>query len=80
MPRDRLLEYRLGDGWEPLCAFWGKKLPEVDFPKVNDQKHVEEFLGIMARRSMKNGLWNVGRVLLPIVVVLCATWWVWLTK
>ena len=79
-PPDRLLEYRLGDGWEPLCAFLGKKVPEVVFPRVNDQKHMEEFLGILARRSMKNGLWNVGRVLLPIVVVMCATWWVWPTE
>ena len=79
-PPDRLLEYKLGDGWEPLCAFLGKKVPEVDFPRVNDQKHMQEFLGLVARRSMKNGLWNVGRVLLPIVVVMCASWWVWSTK
>ena len=57
--------------------FWGlgKEVPEVQFPRANDQKHMQEFLGIVARRSMKNGLWNVGRVLLPVVVVVCASWW-----
>lgn len=79
-PSDRLLEYRLGDGWEPLCAFLGKEVPEVDFPSINDQKHMQEFLGLVARRSMRNGLWNVGRVLLPAVVVLCAICWAWSMK
>lgn len=23
-PKERLLEYRLGEGWGPLCDFWGK--------------------------------------------------------
>ena len=79
-PPERLLEYKLEDGWGPLCAFLGKEVPEVEFPRVNDQKHMQEFLGIVARRSMRNGLWNVGRVLLPVVVVVCASWWVWSTK
>lgn len=79
-PPERLLEYKLGDGWEPLCAFLGKKVPEVDFPRVNDQKHMQELLKLVARKSMKNGLWNVGRVLLPIVAVMCASWWVWAIK
>ena len=79
-PPERLLEYRLGDGWGPLCAFLGKKVPEVDFPRVNDQKYMQERLGIVVRRSMKNGVWNVGRVLMPVVVVMFASWWVWSTK
>ncbi|CAF9937178.1 hypothetical protein IMSHALPRED_011046 [Imshaugia aleurites] len=79
-PPDSLLEYKLGDGWEPFCAFSGKEVPEVVFPRVNDQKHMQEFLGLVARRSMKNGLWNVGRVLLPVVAVVCAIWWVWPSK
>ena len=79
-PPDRLLEYKLGDGWEPLCAFLGKEVPEVDFPRVNDQKHIQEFQGLVARRSMRNGLWNVGRVLLPVLAVVCAIWWVWPSK
>ncbi|CZT15716.1 uncharacterized protein RCC_01550 [Ramularia collo-cygni] len=32
----RILEYRLGDGWKPLCDFLGKEVPDVPFPRVND--------------------------------------------
>ncbi|KAK3343574.1 hypothetical protein B0T25DRAFT_634639 [Lasiosphaeria hispida] len=35
VPRDRLLEWHIEDGWEPLCAFLNKPLPEVPFPHAN---------------------------------------------
>ena len=46
-PPERLSEYRLGDGWEPFWAFLGKEVPAVEFPRVNDQKHMQEFLGLL---------------------------------
>lgn len=33
---ERLLTYRLGSGWGPLCAFLGVAVPDVPFPKGND--------------------------------------------
>lgn len=33
----RYLEYHLGDGWEPLCKFLGKDVPDVPFPRLNDR-------------------------------------------
>ena len=35
VPEDRLLEWRVGDGWEPLCKFLGKEIPDEPFPHVN---------------------------------------------
>jgi Sulfotransferase domain len=32
------LEFKLGDGWEALCEFLGKDIPEIDFPRENDTK------------------------------------------
>jgi hypothetical protein len=32
------LEFRLGDGWEPLCEFLGKPMPEHEFPRENDTR------------------------------------------
>jgi hypothetical protein len=40
VPPERLLVYRPGDGWEPLCAFLGVPVPDAPFPKVNT---TEEF-------------------------------------
>lgn len=43
VPQDRRLEYRLGSGWEPLCTFLGKEVPDVEFPFLNSrEKHGKE--------------------------------------
>lgn len=35
VPAERRLEFRLKDGWEPLCEFLGKPVPDVPFPRLN---------------------------------------------
>jgi hypothetical protein len=35
VPKDRLLEWSVEDGWEPLCEFLGKPIPDERFPHVN---------------------------------------------
>lgn len=37
---DRLLVFDVREGWGPLCAFLGKPVPDVPFPRVNSR---EEF-------------------------------------
>jgi hypothetical protein len=34
-PRDRLLEWRPGDGWKPICEALGLPVPEEPFPWTN---------------------------------------------
>jgi hypothetical protein len=41
-PKDRLVEWQLGDGWEPLCAPLGLPVPDEPFPHANT---TEEFRG-----------------------------------
>ncbi|KAI8610568.1 P-loop containing nucleoside triphosphate hydrolase protein, partial [Chytriomyces sp. MP71] len=36
VPRDRLLEFHVKEGWAPLCAFLGEDVPDVPFPRLND--------------------------------------------
>lgn len=38
LPNDRLLEWSVEDGWEPLCRFLGKDVPQMDFPNGNPPK------------------------------------------
>ncbi|KAK6223963.1 hypothetical protein LQW54_000109 [Pestalotiopsis sp. IQ-011] len=38
VPPGRRLEYKLGSGWEPLCAFLGVDVPDVDFPNANEKE------------------------------------------
>lgn len=41
IPRERLLVYEPGQGWEPLCEFLGLPVPATPYPKVNT---TEDFL------------------------------------
>ncbi len=41
VPADRLLVYRVGEGWERLCRFLDVEVPQTPFPRVND---AESFL------------------------------------
>jgi hypothetical protein len=35
VPAERLLVYRVQEGWEPLCRFLGVDVPDEPFPRVN---------------------------------------------
>jgi hypothetical protein len=35
VPAERLLVYRVQEGWEPLCRFLGVAVPDEPFPRVN---------------------------------------------
>ncbi|KAE8153819.1 hypothetical protein BDV25DRAFT_14939 [Aspergillus avenaceus] len=37
VPAERLLEYRVEHGWEPLCEFLEMDIPDSEFPRSNDQ-------------------------------------------
>ena len=45
VPAERLLEYRVEQGWAPLCGFLGVPVPEgVPFPRVNDRRYFQRVL------------------------------------
>lgn len=35
IPKSRLLVYEPGDGWEPLCDFFGVPVPDTEYPHAN---------------------------------------------
>lgn len=46
VPEDRLLTFTIGDGWEPLCRFLGKPVPDAPFPRTNStEQFVARFSG-----------------------------------
>ena len=72
VPKERLLEFRLSEGWEPLCEFLGKPVPDVPFPHLNDRKELERTIW----KLMMKGLRYAGLQILlyggPVVVALFA--------
>ena len=69
IPAARLLVYEVKQGWEPLCAFLDKPVPETPFPHVND---TDEFLGTIRRVKLVFGAIHLAVVAL----VLGAAWWI----
>ena len=71
LPPDQRLVYKLSDGWEPLCAFLGKPVPNVPFPHVNNA-HEHQVRNQKARIIAYGMLWRAVRpyVLASVAVVI----------
>jgi len=45
-PADRLLEWRAGDGWEPICRALSVEVPDEPFPHVNSTEDFRAMAGL----------------------------------
>ncbi|HEY5410116.1 MAG TPA: sulfotransferase [Caulobacteraceae bacterium] len=52
IPAERLLVYKVSDGWEPLCRFLGVEAPETAYPQVNT---TDDFKAMIAARVADGG-------------------------
>lgn len=67
IPADRLLEFHVKDGWEPLCNFLGVPIPDVPFPYINDRVRI---VAVIIAFKVFTSVWPLA-LILPI---LCFTW------
>jgi len=58
-PKDKLLVYRIGEGWEPICKFLGVPVPKEPFPHVNrlgsvikDLANHPDYIRVMKRQFL----------------------------
>ncbi|KAL9125084.1 MAG: hypothetical protein Q9217_005656 [Psora testacea] len=67
VPRERLLEYKVGEGWGKLCEFLEVPVPCYDFPVTNDSSTFEDrinvLVGLAVQRSAKRILPLLGAVI-----------------
>ena len=70
VPKEKRLEYKLGSGWEPLCEFLGKPVPDVPFPHLNESKDLKDLFERYALKAMKLSAINVGLLLTVVAVPL----------
>lgn len=69
-PKEKLLDLKIGHGWEPLCEFLGKKVPECEFPRVNDKAGYEKRRGILVQllqQRVQTKTWDTLVLLYPMV-------------
>ena len=44
IPRDQLLIFQVKEGWEPLCKFLDKPIPDMPFPRTNNREEFWELV------------------------------------
>ena len=50
VPKDRLLVYKVSEGWDPICKFLNVNLPDISLPYKNKTKntgHMSRFINAM---------------------------------
>lgn len=72
VPPERLLVFRVPDGWEPLCAFLDREVPRAPFPHLNEGSHT------VRARLRDLFLGGPARVGLAVLAVFVASGVVWL--
>ncbi|CAJ2506016.1 Uu.00g001460.m01.CDS01 [Anthostomella pinea] len=78
VPKERLLEYRVQEGWQPLCDFLDAEVPGEEYPRVNDASQfivAHHIMWTLAFGKMVGKIALMG--VLPLAGVAAAAWWQW---
>ena len=51
VPPEKLLVFKVSDGWAPLCGFLGVALPNEPFPNLNDRASIKKIINGMIMGS-----------------------------
>ncbi|KAI9822594.1 MAG: hypothetical protein M1827_000313 [Pycnora praestabilis] len=64
VPKDKLLEWRVQEGWGPLCEFLGNEVPDRPFPNGNAGPEVRA----KTVKVVKRELWRVVKILISMMI------------
>lgn len=73
-PPERLLEYRVQQGWEPLCQFLDIPAPDDAFPRINDKTQFIVAHQLMWYLAVGKMLTKMSLVAVPAVAIAAALW------
>jgi hypothetical protein len=71
VPADKLLVFKVTDGWAPLCAFLGVAAPDTKFPNVNDRAEFKKNIAGVAMGAYA----LLAGIAAAVVVVLGGAYW-----
>lgn len=60
--KDGFLEFNVKEGWGPLCEFLGVPVPDVPFPKINDTKQWQAYVGAQKKRGAIGALRKIAGI------------------
>ncbi|KIX01193.1 uncharacterized protein Z518_08918 [Rhinocladiella mackenziei CBS 650.93] len=69
---EKHLEYSVEEGWEPLCRFLGKEVPQIPFPNGNARAEttarIQAIVGVEVRRLIRLASWMAAAMVFILVV------------
>jgi hypothetical protein len=72
VPKERLLEWTVDDGWEPLCKFLGKEVPTEEFPSGNTPAGFAQTVAKGHAERTQRALRNMGLTFGSVIVIAVA--------
>ncbi|KAF4996938.1 hypothetical protein FDECE_12261 [Fusarium decemcellulare] len=78
VPPENLLLYKLGSGWEPLCEFLGRDVPDVPFPHGNEGAALAKTIWSKQVREAKKAAPTIGLYLGGFIAALLAVRFGWI--
>jgi len=77
VPKDRLLEWCVQDGWGPLCEFLGKPVPDEPFPHVNTAAAFAEHVDRRKEMDLRGTLTDFAVMFSVLIGVLGVVYTLW---
>jgi hypothetical protein len=77
VPKENLLIYRMGQGWEPICEFLGKPVPNIPFPHANESTAMKKRIVDKQKRMLKEAASKVGGYALAAALLGVGAWVYW---
>jgi len=75
-PAEKLLRYRVTEGWEPLCEFLGEEVPKEDFPRINDARSFVMIHRVMWYLALGKMVGKMALMASPVLAAVgAAVWW-----
>lgn len=76
VPKERMLEFELGQGWEPLCKLLDKPVPNVLFPHRNEAHTTKAGIDAFIVKALMNSLRNISVVvgIAAVAIYLVSQW------
>lgn len=80
VPKERLLDFQVGEGWERLCEFLEVPVPEGPFPRVNEAKAFGDRIALIGQRALKNVMLTKVLPVLGTVTAVAAAGYYWMDE
>lgn len=69
------LEWKVQDGWEPLCQFLDKAVPDEEFPRGNAKQEHDQRIGQLVSKRVSAAMRNAAILFSSVLGIIFACWW-----